>query len=190
MESITTTIGGIVAIGAGLYVGGRRNKERFAEAKEYLLSGINDDLKNSVVICTAIKDEWEQHERVERKTINELKRCALTYRHNQELIALVYKHERGEQIFSYFHEIIDIVAAMEHDQGCINDIEAAFNDKLHSLRQRNPNISDEEAVNAVTSALTPEQKHYYSGLRQGMTTSINRLTELTHAAAELDKALQ
>ena len=191
MEPITTTIiGEIVAVGAGWYIDSRNSNGRVEQAKEYLLSGINDDLKNSIEICNAIKSEWEHHERVERNTLNKLKRCALTYRHNQELIPLVYQHERGEHIFKYFHEIIDIVGAMEHDQGCLNDIEAAFNDKLHSLKQHNPNISADEAVNAVTSMLTKEQKHYYSSLRQSMTTSIKRLTELTHTAAKLDKELQ
>jgi hypothetical protein len=191
MEPITTTlIGEIVAISAGLFIDRGRSDKRIEQAKQYLLSGIGDDLKHSIEISNTLKDEWENHSRVERKTINELKRCALTYRHNQELIALVYKHERGEQIFKYFHEIIEIIDAMEHDQGCINDVEAAFNDKLHSLRQRNPNISDEEAVTAVTSALNDEQKRFYSGLRKSMTASINRLSELTHTAAELIKALQ
>ena len=191
MEPITTTlIGEIVAIGAGLIIDRRHSNKRIEQAKQYLLSGISDDLKHSIEICNTIKSEWEEHSRVERKTINELKRCALTYRHNQEQIALVYKHERGEQIFKYFHEVIEIVGAMEHDQGCINDIEAAFNDKLHRLKQRTPNISDDEVVTAVTSALTAEQKHYYSGLRKSMTASINRLNELTHAAAELSRELQ
>jgi len=191
MEPVTTTfIGEFVAIGAGLFIDRSRSGKRIEQAKQYLLSGITDDLKHAIETSNIVKREWEERSRVERKTINELKGCAQTYIRNQELIAMVYKRELCEEIFQYFQEIIKIIDAMEHDQGCINDIEAAFNDKLHRLKQHAPDISDEEVVTAVTSALTDEQKHYYSNLRKSMTASVNRLIELNHTASKLSREMQ
>jgi hypothetical protein len=191
MEPISTLIiGEFIAAGAGWYLDSRSSNKRINTAREYLLSGINDDLKNSVALYTTIQQEWAQGERVERASLDKLKRCALTYRHNQELVPLIYQHQRGEQIFNYFNEVSDIVSAMEHDQGCINAIEEAFDDKLHSLKLENPEISADAAVTAVTALLSREQKQYYARLRRGMDASLKRLAELIHTAAELDRALR
>lgn len=190
MELTTTFIIGQFAIaGTGMYLDSRNSGGRIKNARELFFSGIHDDLIHSVEISTTLQEEWLQKERIERATLNKLKRCALTYRHNQELVELLYEHEHGEHIFNHFHEINEIIGDMEHDQGCLDEIEDAFNDKLYQLKLHNPEISVDDAVESVISALDSAHKQFYRGLRKSMDASIKHLVELTQRALELDKEL-
>lgn len=197
MEPISTTlISQFVVAGAGMFIDSRNSGDRIQNAREHLLSGIREDLVNSVASAAALQQEWQTKGHVEEATLDKLKRCALTYQHNEELLGvlckdkLVCEYTSGSGPFGYFRQIVEIAAAMTHSRECLHEIEHAFSEKIYRLRITNPAIRAEEAVDAVVSALEPEHRRYYNSLLQEMEMAMARLNALTATAGELERTLQ
>lgn len=186
---ISTFIGAFLAAGTGYFFERRRENARMKQARQILKTAIADDLKYVVSLYDKIGDEWDKTKTVWFATINEIRESRFAYQNNKDWIHVFDGPELRRRIFRYYLQSAERMNNLEYQQRRKYEIEARFNDTIRDVKQKDPALSNDDAVKAAVSYMENESREY-DNLQKSILDSIGKLSEFKREAQELTKLLE
>lgn len=186
---ITAFIGGLLAAGTGYFFERRRDKVRIQQTQILFKTAIIDDLKFAVSVYEKISDLWDKSKIVWFSTLNEIRESRSIYQNNKEWIYVFNNSDLRQKIFQYYSQSTECINGLEYQQRRKYEIEARFNDIIRDIKQKNPNISNENARNTTANYMENENREY-NDIEIFISKNIKKLSDFKYEAQEIIKLLE
>ena len=157
MNEITVAIiAGFLAAGTGWFLDRSREKEKIANFKHIITTGICDDLRQAINLYDKINGEWDKTNIIWFTTINEFRESRQTYHNHKDWIVLFKDADLRKKIFRYYLESADTVNQLEYYQKRKNEIETRNNEIIYNIKMNQPGIVHNVAVNQAWGYMVTE----------------------------------
>ena len=156
MEIIATIIGGFLAAGTGWFVQSRIEKEKLRKHKALLITGITDDLNNSIDLYDKLSEEWERSRIVWFNILTELSESRHIYVNHRDSIIFIENVALRNRILQYYRKSGGHLLSLQNAQQRKYDIQNKCDLAIQNLRFQNPALEHDEAQKLVVDTMRSE----------------------------------
>lgn len=176
MEILATIIGGFLAAGTGWFVQTRLEATRLSRLRTLLITGITDDLKNSIELYDKLTEEWERGRIVWFNILTELGESRHIYVNNRDSIILIEDVELRNKILQYYRKSGNHLLSLQGGQQRKYDIQNKYDLAVQNLRLQTPTLTDDQARNLVVDTMRNEvtELTYWNGQLPILVTGLQR----------------
>jgi hypothetical protein len=153
-------VGGFIAGCTGWFIDWKRENRKFQALRNFLITGICDDLQHSVGLFDKIHEEYEKTGIIYFTTLNELKESRYVYHNNKDWMAIFDDGDLRKKIFKYYLQSNNAIHMLEFFQQRKYDIEARVDELAIKIKSENPTFSQEEALKQAIGYMSKEHTEY------------------------------
>ncbi len=129
-----------------------------ARLEVLLVTGVKDDLVNSLDLYDRIAEDWEKGQIIWFNVINELEDSRQTYMNNRDSILLISDDRLRGDVIKYYRKSGMHLIQLRNTQQRKYDIQGRYDLAKQDLRLKNPDLTDDDAHTIVVQAMGPEDK--------------------------------